>query len=283
MPRGTSMRQPRRHEGWQESVAEWGSARNLLIFGAGALLMMAAGRMAAPVAGRAVGSLRAMSGGDPFEALAQDHRKVLALFDAIETTDESAAGRRATMLFQLKRMLTAHALAEEDIVYPMLRDDARRREQATRLYREHAEVKVKLFELEHKPKDDPTWMEDIRALRVLLEEHMRQEEQVEFPKLRNALDETQRTLADMRKNLAATSGESEIFKRQVWATYQTDFVGLHLIEFFGDGHMMWGSDYPHPDSTWPFSKNIIEKDTGHLSPEMKKKLIHDNAAALYGL
>jgi predicted TIM-barrel fold metal-dependent hydrolase len=76
---------------------------------------------------------------------------------------------------------------------------------------------------------------------------------------------------------------SEIFKRQVWATYQTDLVGLHLIQFFGEGHIMWGSDYPHPDSTWPFSREIIDKDSAHLSPEMKKKVIHDNAAALYGL
>ena len=76
---------------------------------------------------------------------------------------------------------------------------------------------------------------------------------------------------------------SEIFKRQVWATYQTDFVGLHLVEFFGDGHIMWGSDYPHPDSTWPFSKDVIEKDSAHLAPEIKKKVLRDNAAALYGL
>jgi predicted TIM-barrel fold metal-dependent hydrolase len=76
---------------------------------------------------------------------------------------------------------------------------------------------------------------------------------------------------------------SEIFKRQVWATYQTDLVGLHLIQFFGNGHIMWGSDYPHPDSTWPFSRQTIDKDSAHLSPEMKKKVIHDNAAALYGL
>jgi len=60
-------------------------------------------------------------------------------------------------------------------------------------------------------------------------------------------------------------------------------VGLYLIHFFGEGHIMWGSDYPHPDSTWPFSKEIIEKDTGHLPSETKKKIIHDNAAALYGL
>ena len=191
MPRGSNGRFQRRNASWwQENGAEWTSGRNLLIFGAGALLMMAAGRMAAPVAGRAIGSMRAMAGGDPFDALAQDHQKVLALFDNIEASDETATGRRTAMLFQLKRMLTAHALAEEDIIYPMLRDDARRREQATKLYRDHAEVKVKLFELEHKQKDDPSWIADVRALRAMLEEHMRQEEQVEFPKLRNALDET---------------------------------------------------------------------------------------------
>jgi predicted TIM-barrel fold metal-dependent hydrolase len=60
-------------------------------------------------------------------------------------------------------------------------------------------------------------------------------------------------------------------------------VGLHLIQFFGDGHIMWGSDYPHPDSTWPFSKDFIEKDSAHLPPEMKRKVIRDNAAALYGV
>jgi predicted TIM-barrel fold metal-dependent hydrolase len=76
---------------------------------------------------------------------------------------------------------------------------------------------------------------------------------------------------------------SEIFKRQVWATYQTDFVGLHLTQFFGDGHIMWGSDYPHPDSTWPFSKEIIEKDTVNLDPQIKRKVLRENAAALYGL
>ena len=169
------------------------SARDAVIFGAGALLMLTAGRIASPVAGRAIGSLRAMAGTDPFEALAQDHQKVLALFERIEATDASATLRRATLLLQLKRMLTAHALAEEDIVYPMLRDDAHRDEQAKKLYRDHAEVKIKLFELEHKAKDDPTWLDDLRALHRMIAEHAREEEQIEFPALRAALDEAQCT------------------------------------------------------------------------------------------
>jgi hypothetical protein len=46
-------------------------------------------------------------------------------------------------------------------------------------------------------------------LKVTLEKVLGENKQ-----LRDALAETQKTLADMRKNLAATSGESEIFKRQ---------------------------------------------------------------------
>jgi predicted TIM-barrel fold metal-dependent hydrolase len=76
---------------------------------------------------------------------------------------------------------------------------------------------------------------------------------------------------------------SDVFKRQVWATYQADLVGLHLVDFFGPGHMMWASDYPHPDCTWPFSQATVEKDTAHLAPDVKKAILHDNAATLYGL
>jgi len=168
---------------------DWFRARDAMIFGAGALLSLAASRVAPPFAGRAIGSIRAMTGTDPFDALAQDHQKALAMFEAIEATDNSATARRAAMLFQLKRMLTAHALAEEDIIYPMLRDDAHRREQAVKLYRDHAEVKIKLFELEHRAKDDPSWMTELRALHHMIESHAREEEQMEFPKLRAALDE----------------------------------------------------------------------------------------------
>ena len=46
---------------------------------------------------------------------------------------------------------------------------------------------------------------------------------------------------------------------------------------------MWGSDYPHPDSTWPFSKDVIAKDSAHLPDDVKQKVLRNNAASLYGL
>jgi hemerythrin superfamily protein len=153
--------------------------------------MLLASRVAPPFAARAIGSMRALAGTDPFEALAQDHRDALALFDRIEATDDSAITRRSAMLFQLKRMLTAHALAEEDIIYPMLHR-THRREQTNELYREHADMKMRLYELEQKAKDDPSWIEDVRAPHRIMQNHARNEEQIEFPQLRATFDEARR-------------------------------------------------------------------------------------------
>ena len=76
---------------------------------------------------------------------------------------------------------------------------------------------------------------------------------------------------------------SELFKRQIWATFQEDYAAMSLIPFFGEGHLLWASDYPHPDGVWPNSRAAIERQMASLSPEMRRKLTHDNAAKLYGL
>ena len=76
---------------------------------------------------------------------------------------------------------------------------------------------------------------------------------------------------------------SDLFKRQVWATYQADYVGLQLIPFFGDGHMMWASDYPHPDSTWPESRKAIDEALGSLGEEVIRKVTGENCKQLYKL
>ena len=76
---------------------------------------------------------------------------------------------------------------------------------------------------------------------------------------------------------------SEIFREQVWATYQQDRVGLAQRDFFGDDKMMWASDYPHPDSTWPDSQAIVEAETANLPEEAKRRILRDNAKKLYGI
>jgi uncharacterized protein len=83
--------------------------------------------------------------------------------------------------------------------------------------------------------------------------------------------------------IALETKPSELFKRQIYATFQEDHAAMALIPFFGEGHLLWASDYPHPDSVWPNSRAAIERQMRDLSPEMRQKLTHDNAAHLYGL
>jgi predicted TIM-barrel fold metal-dependent hydrolase len=74
---------------------------------------------------------------------------------------------------------------------------------------------------------------------------------------------------------------SEYWSRQMYATFQSDLVGMHLLDFLGEDRVMYASDYPHPDGTWPDSASIIKSQMAHLSESTRHKLVHDNAASLY--
>ena len=76
---------------------------------------------------------------------------------------------------------------------------------------------------------------------------------------------------------------SDLFRRQVWATYMDDRVGCLLAEEFAPDNFCWASDYPHSDGTWPESRRFIQETMGQLAPEVRTKLVHDNVIRLYGL
>ena len=88
---------------------------------------------------------------------------------------------------------------------------------------------------------------------------------------------------DQFKDLALRMPPTEYWKRQCWATYQTDPIGIKLLDELGEDKIMWGSDFPHPDGVWPDSKEYVARELGHLAAATRKKIVCDNAAALYGL
>ena len=75
---------------------------------------------------------------------------------------------------------------------------------------------------------------------------------------------------------------SEYFKRNVWATFIADPVGLRIVDMIGLDRVMWSSDYPHTASTWPRSLKVIERQFADLSEEWTRKICRENAAGLYG-
>ncbi len=76
---------------------------------------------------------------------------------------------------------------------------------------------------------------------------------------------------------------SEYFYRQVYATFFNDAVGGRNLAWWGTDTCMWSNDYPHPNSTWPNSRRVIERDLGHVSDDVRAKLVRDNVTRLYGL
>src|SRR5262245_15938678 len=76
---------------------------------------------------------------------------------------------------------------------------------------------------------------------------------------------------------------SEYFRRQMYATFFNDAVGGHLLSWWGQDNCMWSNDFPHSNSTWPVSRDVIARDLSHLSPDALAKVAHRNCAELYGL
>jgi predicted TIM-barrel fold metal-dependent hydrolase len=76
---------------------------------------------------------------------------------------------------------------------------------------------------------------------------------------------------------------SEYFRRQVYATFFNDHVGGRLFSWWGCDNCMWSNDYPHQNSTWPNSRDVIARDMGHLPAADRAKLLNTNVTGLYNL
>ena len=77
---------------------------------------------------------------------------------------------------------------------------------------------------------------------------------------------------------------SEYFHRQIWISFVDDPLGVKMVGSVLDtDKVMFGSDYPHPASTWPYSQQVIEEQMQGLSPDVRQKIVCDNACALFGI
>ncbi|HEY0326287.1 MAG TPA: hemerythrin domain-containing protein [Allosphingosinicella sp.] len=165
---------------------------------------------AAAVAGAAVGYAANMGrkmmmqsptymAGNWDEALKAEHKATLALFDQLEATSDDQTTSRSHLVMKLKYALSKHALQEEDVIYPAMRE-ANEAHDADDLNGEHGYVKTYLYELENMAKDSPQFLARVRDFRTLLEGHIRNEEDNVFPRLRAALSEEQNKKLTMAMN-----------------------------------------------------------------------------------
>jgi predicted TIM-barrel fold metal-dependent hydrolase len=76
---------------------------------------------------------------------------------------------------------------------------------------------------------------------------------------------------------------SEQFRDNVYLTFQDDWVAFNSAHMMNERRLMWANDFPHSDSTWPWSQQLLARHTANLTEDQKRLILRDNVVELYGL
>ena len=76
---------------------------------------------------------------------------------------------------------------------------------------------------------------------------------------------------------------SEYIRENVYATFQDDWSVRWVQEGVNWDRVMWATDFPHGDGTYPRSREIATHVTEGLTPAQRDAVVYDNVAKLYGV
>ena len=74
---------------------------------------------------------------------------------------------------------------------------------------------------------------------------------------------------------------SEYFHRQFYATFEDDAIGVQTRHLIGVDNLLWGNDYPHHDSIWPRSMEVLDRIFEGVPAGEKEKMTSRNVLELY--
>jgi predicted TIM-barrel fold metal-dependent hydrolase len=74
---------------------------------------------------------------------------------------------------------------------------------------------------------------------------------------------------------------SDFFHKNVVLSFQEDALGIRLRDVIGLDNMMWGSDYPHSESTFPRSREILAEILAGVPADEQAKIVGGTTARVY--
>ncbi len=74
---------------------------------------------------------------------------------------------------------------------------------------------------------------------------------------------------------------SEYFAENVFVTFQDDWTAFKHADDMNWRHLLWANDFPHSDSTWPWSQEMLAEHTQSLSDEQTDAILGGNVTELY--
>jgi predicted TIM-barrel fold metal-dependent hydrolase len=104
------------------------------------------------------------------------------------------------------------------------------------------------------------------------------------PHFLDRLDETytQRTPRGEWYRFADGALPSDHFRRNVLLSFIEDRLAVPMRDEIGVDNLMWGSDYPHTESTFPRSAAIVDELFAGVHDADRRAMTATNAAVLYG-
>jgi predicted TIM-barrel fold metal-dependent hydrolase len=96
-------------------------------------------------------------------------------------------------------------------------------------------------------------------------------------------DDTWETHLWAHKDAVLDEMPSYYYRRQVHSCFFKDPVGVRMIDEVGADNILFETDYPHQDSTWPHSREAAAVQFGHLDEHLVRKIARGNAIRLLDL
>lgn len=76
---------------------------------------------------------------------------------------------------------------------------------------------------------------------------------------------------------------SEYFAEHIYTTFQDDWTAFRAVDQMNWRRLMWANDFPHSDSTWPWSQEMLAEQTVQLTGEQQRAILSGNVADLYSI
>jgi uncharacterized protein len=76
---------------------------------------------------------------------------------------------------------------------------------------------------------------------------------------------------------------SDYWKQNFRVTFEDDEIGIKTRAYSGTSTLLWGSDYPHGDSVFPHSQEVLNRILAECTPEERHEMTVKNVIELYDL
>jgi hemerythrin superfamily protein len=126
-----------------------------------------------------------------FSVLKQEHRNIHKIFSELQEPRDDSEKTREEWFKLLKQELLSHAEAEHTSLYDRLLAEPATEHVVKRSDKEHETVRLLLDELEATDMFEPAWDRQLARLRHQVDNHVREEENVIFPRAKAILEKNE--------------------------------------------------------------------------------------------